>query len=271
MIPAVRIRLTVGYDGTDFSGFAVNPGVRTVGGTLQDALSTVLDERVEVTCAGRTDRGVHAWGQVVTFDTRSPRLDPGRLLRSLRSMCGPEIVVRDLSIVPGTFDARFSAQWRLYRYSVLNAEQASPDLARYVWTVPGELSLAALVQGATAVVGRHDFSSFCRRPPVPPGGAPVSLDRTVIDAEWQESTTAGGLRRLDFEIRAGAFCHQMVRSIVGLLVDVGRGRRRASQVIDAFGARDRSSVPSPAPPSGLCLWDVGYERSDDLAGSERWL
>jgi tRNA pseudouridine38-40 synthase len=258
LIPPARVRLTVAYDGTDFSGFAPNRGVRTVGATLGDALETVLGERVTLTCAGRTDRGVHAWGQVVTFDTAFDRLDPDRLGRSLRSMCGPEIVVRDVAVVPATFDARFSARWRRYRYTVLNDEATPPWLDRYVWRVPGPLSMPALEQGATAVIGPHDFSAFCRCPPPRFDGSIPTRERTVLEAGWTAQRDASGTRLLVFEIRAGAFCHQMVRSIVGLLIDVGRGRCGAAEVRAALASTDRNALPPAAPPSGLCLWEVGY-------------
>jgi tRNA pseudouridine38-40 synthase len=263
--------LTVAYDGTDFAGFAPNEGVRTVGGTLGEAIGTVLGEPVQLTCAGRTDRGVHAWGQVVTFDTVHPSLDPVRLRRSLRGLCGPEIMVRDIAVVPSGFDARFSARWRRYRYTLLNDEAAPPWMARYVWAVPGALSIAAMEQGATACMGAHDFSAFCKRPPPRADGSVPTRERTVTHANWRETTSEGGQRVLVFEIIAGAFCHQMVRRIVGLLVDVGVGRRRAVDVVSALNGHQQLPLPQAAPPSGLCLWEVGYgaHAPDDGVGVSR--
>lgn len=250
--------MTVAYDGTDFAGFAPNVGQRTVGGDLEAALSKVLREPIALTCAGRTDRGVHAWGQVVSFDTTSSTFEPARLCRSVRGLCGPAIAVRDVAAVPHTFDARFSAAWRRYRYTIVNDDMAAPPDSRYVWVVPDPLDLAAMEQGAIAIIGPHDFSSFCRRPPPRRDGTAVSLERTVLDATWSSTLTAGGQRRLVFDIRAPAFCHQMVRSIVGLLVDIGVGRRRASDVVSVLRALDRSVHSSLAPSRGLCLWEVGY-------------
>jgi tRNA pseudouridine38-40 synthase len=245
----VRLRLDVAYDGSGFHGFAENRGVRTVAGELRAALERVLGHPVELSCAGRTDAGVHARGQVVTFDTRRP-VEPVRLRDALCGLLGPEVVVRWVREVPGDFDARFSARSRTYRYRVLNTEVPDPFLAATSWWVPAHLDRVALAESCPPLLGEHEFSSFCRRP----RGAEVSLVRRVRSARWSEPLP--GL--LEFEIRATAFCHQMVRSIVGLLVDVGRGRRTPADVTAALAARDRAAVPSVAPPHGLVLWEVDY-------------
>jgi tRNA pseudouridine38-40 synthase len=248
----VRVRMLVAYDGTDFHGFAANAGVATVGGTLRSAIERVLRTPVALTAAGRTDTGVHAWGQVVTFDAPEG-LDLVRLQRSVNSLCGPAIVARAVEAAPAQFDARFSARWRCYRYSVLNGPVPDPFRARVTWPVPEPLDLAVMRLGADVLIGEHDFSSFCR---VPRGRDPaeVSLVRRVTEATWLDA----GDGVLRFEIRANAFCHQMVRSLVGLLVDVGRSRRRAGEVLGILRARDRAGVGTIAPPRGLCLWAVGY-------------
>jgi tRNA pseudouridine38-40 synthase len=260
---ADRVRLLVAYDGTDYRGFAANPGVTTVGGVLREAIETVLGEPVELTAAGRTDAGVHAWGQVVSFDARSPRVDLARLQRSVNGLCAPAIVVRAGELAPEGFDARFSAQWRRYRYTVLNRPAPDPFLARTTWHVAEPLDVAVLRLGADPLVGEHDFTSFCRAPQVHDGAPPATLVRRVTDVGW----TDAGEGVLRFEIRANAFCHQMVRSIVGLLVDVGRGRRRAGDVLGVVRARDRSRVGNIAPPHGLCLWEVGYPDGFGSIGS----
>lgn len=249
-----RIRLLVAYDGTGFHGFARNDPVPTVGGTLEVALETVLGETVRLTCAGRTDRGVHAWGQVVSFDTTA-EVDPHRLRTSLNALVGPAVVVREVAEVSPDFDARRSATWRRYRYHVLRSEVPHPFLGHLLWWLPEPLDVARMQEGAAALVGRHDFSSFCRRPPQHPHAAtPPTLVREVLAAEWTHPTTTV----LRFTITATAFCHQMVRSIVGLLVDVGAGKVEPSQVAEVIEARDRSRVGRLAPPAGLCLWEVGY-------------
>ena len=253
--PHVRVRLTVAYDGTGFRGFAANPGVVTVAGTLSDAISRVLRGPVELTCAGRTDAGVHARGQVVTFDAPAAGLDLERLVRSVNGLCAPAIAVHSPSIVEPDFDARFSARWRRYRYTVLNRPAPDPFLAVTSWHVPQPLDLRAMQLACDPFIGEHDFASFCRKARVAEGEEAPPTVRRVYEAGWSE--VGDGVLR--FEIRANAFCHQMVRSIVGLLVDVGSGRRRAGDVLGVLRATDRSGVPNVAPPHGLCLEEVGYD------------
>lgn len=251
--PSQRVRLTVAYDGGPFRGFSANRGVPTVAGALSEALATVLGHAVVITCAGRTDAGVHAWGQVVHFDTTAD-LDPARLQRSLNSMLAPAVVVREVAGAPPCFDARRSALGRRYRYQVLNRPLPDPFLAAWSWHVPEPLDLASMVLACDALHGEHDWTSFCRRPPVSGGGPPPSLVRVVRSAGWED--LGDGLLR--FEVEASAFCHQMVRSMVGTLVAVGRGRRRAGDMAALIRARDRSAAAQPAPPRGLYLWEVTY-------------
>ena len=249
--------MTVAYDGSGFHGFAANPGVRTVGGTLAGALGTVLGHPVELTCAGRTDAGVHAWGQVVHFDTRTEAHAGSRtgadlegLQRSLNKMLAPAVVVREVSAPPAGFDARRSATGRRYRYTVLNRPLPDPFLARTSWHVPEPLDLRAMQLACDPLIGEHDWSSFCRRPPA----ADASMVRLVREATWAEV----GDSLLRFEIDASAYCHQMVRSLVGTLVAVGRGKLRAGDMAWIIRSRDRSLAGEPAPPHGLCLWQVLY-------------
>lgn len=253
-VPGVRLRMTVAYDGTGFRGFAANPGVRTVGGELAAALGQVLGHPVSLTCAGRTDAGVHAWGQVAHFDTVR-ETNPVGLQRSLNKMLGPAVVVRSMAVAAPGFDARRSACGRRYRYTVLNRPLPDPFLATTSWHVEEPLDLRSMTLACDALIGEHDWSSFCRRPPEPdPAMGPASLVRVVRTARW--SDLGQGLVR--FEIEASAFCHQMVRSLVGTLVAVGRGRRRAGDMAAVIRARDRSQAAEPAPPHGLCLWEVLY-------------
>ena len=232
----------------------MNPGVTTVGGTLGEAISQVLGHPVELVCAGRTDRGVHAWGQVVSFEARGRGLDVDDLLRSTNALCAPAIVVRDAQVVEPEFDARRSAVARSYRYLVLNRPVPDPFLAPTAWHVPTPLDVGAMRLACDPLIGEHDFSSFCRRP----GGAEadVSLTRRVIGAQWEE---VGDVLRLDIE--ASSFCHQMVRSLVGTMVEMGRGRKRAGDMLAIREARDRSRAGQPAPPHGLCLWAVRYDEA----------
>ena len=254
-----RVRMTLAYDGARFHGMAENAGVATVVGTIRPAIERVAGHPVTISMAGRTDRGVHAWGQVVSFDVAteaitSGRAAPDRLARSVNRQCVPAIVVRDCSITSRDFDARFSATSRTYRYTVLQRPVPDPFLAATSWWIPTELDLARLRLGCDALIGSHDFSSFCRRPK-PAADAPVpSLVRRVTSADWH-ALDDGILR---FEITASSFCHQMVRSVVGTLVEMGRGLRRPGEMAGIIAARDRAAAGGLAPPQGLCLWTVGY-------------
>jgi tRNA pseudouridine38-40 synthase len=246
----VRVRATVAYDGTDYSGFAVQAdGQRTIGGALTDAISRVLGHPVELTCAGRTDSGVHAWGQVISFDADQPRLDLDGLQRSINKQLRPQIAIRSIECAPPDFDARFSATSRLYRYTILNQDAPSPFLARTAWWIEWPLDLSAMRLACDPLIGEHDFSSFCRRP-----NDEASLTRRVLDARWERSDDG----MLEFWIEANAFCHQMVRSIVGTVVEVGLGKKRAGDLTGILRAGDRSTAGNLAPAHGLCLWDVRY-------------
>jgi tRNA pseudouridine38-40 synthase len=255
--PTARVRLLVAYDGSGFHGFALNRDVSTVAGALGEALARVVGRDVVLTAAGRTDAGVHAWGQVVSFDAPADGLDLVRLRRSVNALCGPAIVVRAAEVAAPGFDARFDALWRRYRYTVLNRDLPDPFLARTTWQVEPHLDLRVLRMACDPLLGEHDFSSFCRRPKVSDEAEPATLVRRVLSARWdQVGEPADGL--LQFEITANAFCHQMVRSIVGTLVEVGMGRRSAGTVLGTIRAKDRATAGQMAPPHGLCLWEVGY-------------
>lgn len=263
--PTRRLRLTVAYDGSGFHGFARNVGVRTVAGVLTEALDRHLGRPVDITCAGRTDRGVHAQGQVITFDAPADRVasegEVEGLVRAVNRMCGPEVAVRDPAVVGDDFDARFSATARRYRYLVWNHPEPDPFSARSAWHVPRPLSLPALRLACDPLIGEHDFSSFCRRPRGAPGE--VSLVRRVTEAAWSDD--GGG--RLRFEIEATAFCHQMVRAVVGTLVAVGLGKMTAGDVSGVLAARDRSGAGDLAPPHGLTLWTVRYPGWSSVDGT----
>ena len=248
-----RARLLVAYNGGAFHGFAMNHGVQTVAGSLTEALSTVSRMNVDVVGAGRTDAGVHARGQVVSCDIPA-NTDLNLLVRQLNALCGPHIVVREATWASEDFHARFSAHWRHYKYTVLNSPVPDPFLADTAWHVTAPLDLAAMQMACDPLIGEHDFSSFCRKPKVALGEDPASMARYVMLATWHAEPND----LLVFEIRANAFCHQMVRSIVGTLVEVGMGKRRAGDIRGVLIARDRAMAATIAPPHGLCLTEVGY-------------
>lgn len=245
----MRVRAVVAYDGSGFSGFAAQPsGPPTVGGTLAEAIGRVLGHHVDLTCAGRTDAGVHGWGQVVSFDADAERFDPDGLRRAVNKLLRPAIVLREVTPAAPDFDARFSARSRRYRYTILNQATPSPFLAGTAWWIDRRLDLAAMRLACDPLIGEHDFSSFCRAGPIPP-------NRRVRDAGW--SAPEPDIAR--FEITADGFCQQMVRSLVGTFVEVGRGKLKAGDVGAIVRARDRATAPPVAPPDGLVLHHVRYD------------
>ncbi len=239
-------RLDLSYDGTGFRGYARQQGQRTVQGELESAMSTFLGEIPETSVAGRTDAGVHARGQVVSFQVEG--LDEGKLVRSLNAMLGGEIVIRRCANVDDGFNARFSAKARTYRYR-LNASRVVDPLRRHhEWTVTTAIEPALLSAAVEHFVGEIDFTSFCR-----------SVDgksnvRRVQFARWEDA----GDERHEFWVKANAFCHQMVRSLVGLSYDVARGHTPLAEVQQIIDRRDRSTMGTVAPPHGLTLWEVEY-------------
>ena len=250
--PLVRVRLTVAYDGGRYHGFAPNPGVATVGGTLTEALERVLRHRVELTCAGRTDKGVHAHGQVIDFATTAG-VDLEWLVRAVNSLCGPAIAVRDPEVVPEGFSSRFDARSRRYRYTVRTSVVPDPFSERTAWWVKSPLDLYRLRLACDPLIGTHDFASFCRKA-TGADGQTLSTVRDVHEARWEVVDD----ETLWFWIEASSFCHQMVRSIVGTLVDIGLGKRSAGELTAVLVARDRSAAGPVAPPHGLSLWSVTY-------------
>lgn len=249
--PLVRVRMLVAYDGSTFHGFAVQRNVRTVGGAILEALEKVVRHPVELTCAGRTDKGVHAWGQVVHVDLESDRTeDLEGIQRSLNKLLAPAVVIREIGAAPDGFDARFSATARHYRYTILNSAVPDPFLAKTAWQVEAPLDLRSMQAAADPLIGEHDFAAFCRRPP----GNEGPLVRRVSDARWHDL----GEGRLRFDISANAFCHQMVRSVVGTLVDVGLGKLKAGDIAWILRTADRQQAGQLAPPRGLVLWHVDY-------------
>ncbi len=244
------IRLTLAYDGTGFRGFARQRGLRTVQGVLEAALERILGEVPPLSAAGRTDAGVHARGQVVSFPVppaAAGRADPGRLQRALNGILAPEVVVVRAAWAPPGFDARRSARAREYRYRIDVGPLPDPFTARYVWHRPGDPSLRRMRAAARLLLGEHDFASFCRRPEV--GGTVRRLERLAVSRRRD---------RVEVLARANAFCHQMVRSLVGTLVAVGEGRLDPGDVPAILEARDRSRAGPVAPPHGLTLERVIY-------------
>jgi tRNA pseudouridine38-40 synthase len=243
--------MEIAYDGGRFRGVAENTGVVTVIGTIRAVLERAVGHELLISVAGRTDAGVHARAQIISFDVDLAKADAPELARAVNRNLVPAIVAQSCVIAPDDFDARFSAIHRLYRYTVLNRPVPDPFLAATTWWVGAPLDLNAMILTCDPIIGGHDFSSFCRRPKSDPDR---SLIRRVQLAEWHD--LGDGLLR--FDIRANAFCQQMVRALVGTMVDMGRGHLRAGEMRSILEGRDRSRAGQVAPPHGLCLWEVGY-------------
>jgi tRNA pseudouridine38-40 synthase len=242
-----KYRLDLSYLGSGFRGLARQPGQRTVQGVVEESLSRIIGETVSTVAAGRTDAGVHARQQVLSFSVDRV-LDEDRVLRSLGKTLAPEIAPFSLRKVDEAFDARHSARFRVYRYRILNRTTADPFRHATVWHVADPLDIKAMNAGVSALVGEHDFAAFCR------ASSAGGTRRRVISAGWR--TTEVDL--VEFEISAQSFCHQMVRSIVGLSVQIGRGRRGPEEMSVVLADRDRSRSGQMAPARGLLLWEVGY-------------
>ena len=239
-------RLTIAYDGARFHGYARQPQVRTVQGELEACLERLVGP-LETSVAGRTDKGVHASGQVVAVSSEHP-WDLDRVLRSVNKRLGPELVILEIQPVADGFSARFDDTERAYVYRILNREAPDPFLAATSWHVATPLDLDRMNAAAQAFVGEQDFSSLCRR------AGNRSNVREVRGAEWNRH---GDVMR--FDVAASSFCHQMVRSMVALCVDVGRGKIEPETVPEVIAAGDRHAARGAAPPHGLTLVRVEYE------------
>ena len=257
----VRVRLDIAYAGTAFSGWARQPGLRTVQQAIEEALSRVLrvGEPPRLTVAGRTDAGVHARGQVAHVDLPVDRwaATPGRSDRSpaealahrLSAVLDDDVVVRGVRQVPETFDARFSALWRRYSYRISDRLTTRDPLRRssVLWHRRA-LDETAMNAAAHLLTGEHDFAAYCK----PRAGA--TTIRTLQDFTWQRAEDGLVVAR----VRADAFCHSMVRALVGASLAVGEGRRPVDWPADVLGAGMRDSAVQVAPALGLTLEEVGY-------------
>jgi tRNA pseudouridine38-40 synthase len=262
-VRTLRLRVDLSYDGSAFSGWAAQPGRRTVAGVVAAALGRVLrlPAPPNLTVAGRTDAGVHARGQVVHLDVPAAAWSdtadsPGRAVARLAGVLPADVRVRAAGPAPAGFDARFSALWRRYAYRVCDDEAAADPLRRHetLWYFR-RLDLAAMNEAARSCLGEHDFAAFCRR--------------------REGATTIRALRTLDWHrddhgiatatVVADAFCHNMVRSLVGALLAVGEGRRPPAWPAAVLAAAVRDPAVRVVPPHGLCLEEVRYPPPGQLA------
>ncbi|HVK43495.1 MAG TPA: tRNA pseudouridine(38-40) synthase TruA [Micropruina sp.] len=259
----MRLRLDIAYDGTEFHGWAAQRGLRTVQEELEAWIPRVLrlTEPVSLTCAGRTDAGVHARGQVAHVDLPDvPDVDvtASELTYRLRNVLPPDVVVRRVSLAPPGFDARFSAIWRRYVYRLADV---SPDplLRIHVHSVRQQLDLQRINAVAPRLLGLHDFSAFCR---AREGATTIrNLQQLFARRTWGDVA--------EITVVADAFCHSMVRSLVGGLFDVATGRREADWLVGLLGASERAGTINVMPPGGLTLEEVGYPPDRELAARAR--
>lgn len=250
----MRLRIDLAYDGGAFHGWATQPGLRTVQGHLDAALATVLRlDRIDTVCAGRTDAGVHARGQVVHTDVAE--LHP-QLQRRLNGVLPADIRVRRVAQAAPGFDARFSALWRRYAYRIADRPDLVDPLVRsHVLVWERELDLDAMNQAAVHLLGQQDFAAFCKR------REGATTIRTLLDLRWTRSPE--GLAVAD--VRADAFCHSMVRSLVGCLLAVGEGRREIGWPAEILAVTSRDPSVVVAHAHGLTLEEVAYPADDELA------
>lgn len=263
----MRIRIDLAYDGTDFHGWAAQPGLRTVQGELQAALATALRvPEVWVTVAGRTDAGVHARGQVINFDvdddalaesagrSQQPPLDA--LVRRLNGMLPADVRIHRAVEASPDFDARFSALWRRYAYRIADTPTTYDPLRRHhVLHWPRPLDLSLMNAAAADLLGLHDFAGFCK------AREGATTIRTVQTLVWERDETGVAVAR----VVADAFCHGMVRALVGCLLAIGEGRKDVGWATEVLGYTVRTSAVHAASPRGLTLEEVGYPPDDQLA------
>jgi len=245
--------LIVAYDGAAFHGFARQPGLETVQGRLESALSIATGREVQITGAGRTDAGVHALGQVISYTADPGDPDPVSLRRSVSALAGPDIVVTGIRSARPGFSARHDALCREYRYLLVPGPTAPLALRGRAWWTKRGLDLTAVREGAAHLVGEHDFRSFCVR-----GSADGRSTVRGIELVDVQPALVLGEHCVVIRIVGRSFLHSMVRIMVGSLVEVGRGRRQPDWIADALTAEHRGSAGITAPPHGLTLWHVTY-------------
>jgi tRNA pseudouridine38-40 synthase len=243
----VRIKLTLEYDGTNYSGWQLQARHETIQGRIEAALKTIFNQPVRVHGAGRTDTGVHARGQVAAIAL--PRaFEAAELKRALNAMLPDDIVILDAAVAPEDFDPRRSARSRVYEYRILNRLQPSVFERRYSWHLRDKLSLRRMNEAARVFIGEHDFAAFRKT-----GSEEKSTVRRVIASRWRREHD-----HLMYRIEANSFLRHQVRTMVGAMVECGRGKLDGAALAAILSSRDRHRSPAAAPPHGLYLFEVRY-------------
>ena len=248
-----NLKVILSYDGADFSGWQVQPDADTVQGTLASVIGRITGEKVLPQGSGRTDAGVHALAQVMTFVTESS-VPTENFVKAMNDMLPPAVRVLEVAEAPPEFHARHSARAKTYRYRIYRASICPPFLARYVWHYPYPLDEEAMMRAAALVVGEHDFTSFAAVDPERGReGEPVSNVRTIFSSGWERNR-----EELVYTVRGSGFLHHMVRNLVGTFILVGRKTLQPEDVTRILEARSRSAAGATAPAAGLYLVNVDY-------------
>ena len=251
-----NLKVILSYDGSDFSGWQVQPAAPTVQGTLASAIGRITGEKVLPQGSGRTDAGVHALAQVMTFVTESS-VPTNNFQKALNDILPPSVRVLEVAEAPPEFHARHSAHAKTYRYRIYRESICPPFLARYVWHYPYPLAEEEMRRSAELVVGEHDFTSFAAVDPErenrEAAAVLVSSVRKIFSSSWERVGN-----ELVYTVRGSGFLHHMVRNLVGTLILVGKGTLQGHDITRILAARDRSAAGATAPASGLCLMNVEY-------------
>lgn len=245
------LKITLAYDGTEYAGWQTQPDAPTIQSTLESAWKTVTQEDAKIVASGRTDAGVHAIGQVCSVQTNT-RLDNATLIRALSANTPFDIVVRNIESAPDGFHAIRDALRKRYRYSIHFGDVRDPFSRRYCWHVPQVLDLESMVEASQALIGEHDFASFQAA-----GSDRATTVRNVMDLQVLDRGR-GLANQIDIEIEANGFLYNMVRNIVGTLVEIGKGKQDRQWATEVLAAKNRDVAGPTAPPQGLFLMQVWY-------------
>ena len=265
-----NIKLTLAYDGTDFSGWQIQPGQRTIQGALSDVLENLTKQRLHIQGAGRTDAGVHAAGQVANFKTEA-ELSAGEFQRAFNALLPSSIRIIAAEEAEPDFNARWNAVAKTYRYRIFRGRVVSPFLWRYVQHDCFPLDFNAMAEAARRFEGEHDFTSFAASTGSEEEDRDRTMTRVIYRSEMSRADNGdspGTAEEWIYTVRGKSFMRHMVRKIVGTLVDVGRGRLQPEDIVRTFELRDRSKSGPTMPPQGLCLVEVEYPAKPSEASSK---